>query len=67
MNLTNIGLVDTLLTVSPDRKFNSYLSENYGLILSNLNFTTYIWKVPDGEKPYRMQRLCWSNNFAVLT
>lgn len=66
--LTNISIVDMQPAIGIDGKFNVYLSENYGVIVNGgSKFLQTIWAIPGQEKPFKIEKMCWGNNFAVLT
>lgn len=66
--LTNIGLVDMQPAIGVDGKFNVFLSENYGVIVNGgSKFLQTVWPIPNKEKPLKIEKMCWGNNFAVLT
>lgn len=66
--LTNMSIVDILPSLGPNGKFSAYLSETYGLVINGgSKFSQFIYKIPGNEKPYKVQRFCWSNNLAILT
>jgi hypothetical protein len=35
-------------SINIDKSFNVYVSEIYGLIITNLSSTKYMWKTPGG-------------------
>lgn len=66
--LTNISLIDMQPTIGVDGKFNVFLSENYGVIVNGgSKFLQTVWAIPNKEKPLKIEKMCWGNNFAVLT
>lgn len=63
-----MSLIDVIPGLGPGGKYTLYVSQTYGLFLnggSKFNQSTY--KPSGGEKILRIEKLCWSNTYALLT